>query len=73
MRHRFLSAIVALPAVLCFSLATFAQAPAPPDAKSANEAIYSGKHHEGSVPPHDLSGVWMVSDKFQVFADSRAA
>ena len=38
MRHRFLSAIVALAAMLCFSRATFAQAPAAPDAKSANEA-----------------------------------
>jgi hypothetical protein len=65
MRHRFLSGVVALPAVLCCSLATFAQAPAPPDAKSASEAIYSGKHHEGSVPPHDLSGVWMVSENFR--------
>jgi hypothetical protein len=65
MHHRFPSSIVALVAVLCFSLAIFAQAPAPTDAKSANEAIYSGKHHEGSVPPHDLSGVWMVSENFR--------
>jgi hypothetical protein len=65
MRHRFLSSIFALVAVLCFSLAIFAQAPPPTDAKSANEAIYSGKHHEGSVSPHDLSGVWMVSENFR--------
>lgn len=51
--------------MLCWSLAVFAQASAPPNAKSANEAIYSGKHHEGSVPPHDLSGVWMVSENFR--------
>ena len=60
----FLS-VLTLVAVLCFSLASFAQAPAPTDAKSANEAIYSGKHHEGAVPPHDLSGVWMVSENFR--------
>jgi hypothetical protein len=65
MRHRFLSSIVALASVLCLSLATFAQAPTAPDAKSANEAIYSGKHHEGSVSPHDLSGVWMVGGDFR--------
>jgi len=65
MRHRFLSSILSLVAVLCFSLASFAQAPAPTDAKSANEAIYSGKRHEGAVPPHDLSGVWMVSENFR--------
>ncbi len=65
MHHRFLSLIVALVAVLCFSLAIYAQAPAPVDANSANEAIYSGKHHEGSVPPHDFSGVWMVSENFR--------
>ena len=65
MRHRFLISTFALVAVLCFSLAIFAQAPAPTDAKSSNEAIYSGKHHEGSVPPHDLSGVWMVSENFR--------
>ena len=65
MRHRFLSSIVALVAVLCFSPAVFAQTPPPTDAKNANEAIYSGKHHEGSVPPHDLSGVWMVTENFR--------
>jgi hypothetical protein len=65
MRHRFLSSIIGPVAVLCFSLAIFAQAPAPSDAKKANEAIYSGKHHEGAVPPHDLSGVWMVSENFR--------
>ena len=65
MRHRFLSSILVLVAVLCYSLAIFAQAPAPTNAKSANEAIYSGKHHEGSVSPHDLSGVWMVSENFR--------
>ena len=47
MRHRFPSSIAALVAALCFSPTTFAQAPAATNAKSANEAIYSGKHHEG--------------------------
>ena len=65
MRRRCLSSIVALLAVLYFSRATFAQAPATSDAKSANEAIYSGKHHGGSVPPHDFSGVWMVGANFR--------
>lgn len=65
MPHRFLSSIIAPVAVLCFPLAVFAQAQAPGDAKKANEAIYSGKHHEGAVPPHDLSGVWMVSENFR--------
>jgi len=65
MRHRFLSPIFALVAGLCFPLAISAQAPSPTDAKSANEAIYSGKHDEGAVPPHDLSGVWMVSENFR--------
>ena len=44
MRHRFLSLILSPVAVLCYSLAVFAQASAPSNAKSANEAIYSGKH-----------------------------
>ena len=65
MRHRFMGAIVALAAVLCLSRAAFAQAPAAPDAKSANEAIYSGKHHDGSVSPRDFSGVWMAPDNFR--------
>jgi hypothetical protein len=65
MRHPFLSPIIVLVAVLCFSLTIFGQAPVLTDAKSANEAIYSGKHHEGSVPPHELSGVWMVSENFR--------
>jgi hypothetical protein len=65
MRHRFLSSIIALVAVPCFSLTIFSQAPDSGDAKGANEAIYSGKHHEGSVPPHDFSGVWMVSENFR--------
>ena len=65
MRHRFLSSMVALMAALGFAPAIFAQAAAPPDAKSANQAIYSGKHHEGSVPHHDISGVWMVSEDFR--------
>jgi hypothetical protein len=65
MRHRFLSSIFALAAVLCFPLAISAQAPSPTDAKSANEAIYSGKHHEGAVPSHELSGVWMVSENLR--------
>jgi hypothetical protein len=61
MCNRFLSAIVALVVVLVFSPASFAQT----DAKAANQAIYSGKHHEGSVPSHDLSGVWMASEDFR--------
>jgi hypothetical protein len=61
MCNRFLSAIVALVVVLVLSPASFAQT----DAKAANQAIYSGKHHEGSVPPHDLSGVWMVSEDYR--------
>jgi hypothetical protein len=72
MRNRIVSGIVVLTGVLLFSCAGFSQtsaqtsgktgqaetksAPAP-DAKAANQAIYSGKHHEGSVKPHDLSGV----------------
>lgn len=65
MPHRFLSSIIAPVAVLCFPLSVLAQAQAPSDAKKANEAIYSGKHHEGAVPPHDLSGVWMVGENFR--------
>jgi hypothetical protein len=61
MRNRFLSAIFVLAAVLAFSRVSFAQI----DPKAANQAIYSGKHHEGSVKPHDLSGVWMVSENFR--------
>jgi len=64
-RWRRLSSIVALVAVLAFSRPGFAQSPAQTDAKAANQAIYSGKHHEGSVQPHDLSGVWMVSEDFR--------
>ena len=65
MRGRFLSSIVAPVAVLCFSLAAFAQAPSSADSKAANQAVYQGKHHEGSVPPHDLSGIWMVTGDFR--------
>jgi hypothetical protein len=61
MRNRFLSAIFVLAAVLVFSRVSIAQI----DPKAANQAIYSGKHHEGSVKPHDLSGVWMVSENFR--------
>jgi hypothetical protein len=61
MRNRFLSAIFVLAAVLAFSRVSIAQI----DPKAANQAIYSGKHHEGSVKPHDLSGVWMVSENFR--------
>jgi len=61
MRNRFLSAILVLAAVLAFSRVSIAQI----DPKAANQAIYSGKHHEGSVKPHDLSGVWMVSENFR--------
>lgn len=65
MRLGFLWPIFALVAVPCSAIVVLAQAPAPTDAKSANEAIYSGNHHEGSVPHHDLSGVWMVSENFR--------
>ena len=65
MRHRFVNSILAVMAVLSFSLAAFAQAPPAADPKGANQAIYSGKHHEGSVPHRDLSGVWMVAENFR--------
>jgi len=65
MRSRFLTSIVALAALFAFSRAIFAQTTPSPDPKAANQAIYSGKHHEGSVPPHDISGVWMVSEDFR--------
>src|SRR4029077_5481105 len=51
---------------LCSSISIRAQTQAAPDAKKANEAIYSGTHHEGKVPPHDFSGVWMAPDAFRV-------
>jgi hypothetical protein len=41
------------------------QTSAPPDAKARNQAIYSGTHHEGAVPHHDISGVWMISEDFR--------
>jgi hypothetical protein len=69
MRNRFLNSIVVLVAVLAFSRAIFAQTVAQigtqTDAKTAAKAIYAGKHHEGSVPSHDISGVWMVSEDFR--------
>jgi hypothetical protein len=61
MGNRFLSSIVVLMAVLAFSRGIFAQT----DAKTAAQAIYAGKHHEGSVPPHDISGVWMIGTDFR--------
>jgi len=61
MRNRFLSVVFVLAAVLVVSRVSIAQI----DPKAANQAIYSGKHHEGSVKPHDLSGVWMVSENFR--------
>jgi hypothetical protein len=61
MGNRFLSVIVALAAVLAFSCAGFAQT----DPKTLNQAIYSGQHHEGSVPPHDISGIWMAAAGFE--------
>src|SRR5579872_1586871 len=65
MRHRLLvsSVLAVLP---CLSIAMHAQVQAAPDAKKANAAIYSGTHHEGKVPPHDFSGVWMAPDAFRV-------
>jgi len=66
MRHRFLIAIAAFVAFPAFPAATHAQAQATPDSKKANEAIYSGTHHQGKVPPHDFSGVWMAPDAFRV-------
>ena len=42
---------------MAFSCVVFAQT----DTKTAAKEIYSGKHHEGTVQPHDLSGVWMAS------------
>jgi hypothetical protein len=65
MRPGFRSSLAAVLVLPCFSFALFAQVPAAPDAKSANAAIYSGKRHEGEVPPHDLSGVWMVTGDFR--------
>lgn len=65
MRYRFLSSIAALIVLPCVSIAMRAQTPAAPDAKKANEAIYSGTHHEGKVTPHDFSGVWMAPDKYR--------
>ena len=56
---------VALAAAAAFPHAASAQNAAPMDPKAANQAIYSGKHHEGSLNPHDLSGVWMVSEDFR--------
>ena len=56
MGNRFWSSAFALAALLAFPCAALAQT----DAKTAQQAIYSGKHHEGAVPPHDLSGVWMI-------------
>jgi hypothetical protein len=56
MCNRFWSAGVALAGLLAFPCATLAQT----DAKTAQQAIYSGKPHEGVVSPHDLSGVWMI-------------
>jgi hypothetical protein len=75
MRYRNPSLVVLI-ALLSFSAATLAQSntkasgqsdakSATPDPKALNQAIYSGKHHEGSVKPHDLSGVWMVSEDFR--------
>ena len=81
MRNRYLHAIAALAATVVLSRAAFSQTGSPPgskagaktgtqttpapDAKNANQAIYSGTHHEGSVPPHDISGVWMISEDFR--------
>lgn len=61
MCNRFLSSIFALLAVLAFSPTLIAQT----DAKDAAQAIYAGKHHEGSVSPHDISGVWMAAVGFE--------
>lgn len=61
MRNRFAISVVALVALPAFSSASYAQT----DAKTAAKAIYAGKRHEGSVPPHDISGVWMVGEDFR--------
>lgn len=61
MPKRILSSVVAVAAVLALPRASFAQT----DPKAAQQAIYSGKHHEGPVPPHDLSGVWMIRQDFR--------
>ena len=68
MRHPFLITIAALAALPGFSMAARAQAQAAPDAKKANEAIYSGTHHAGQVPPHDFSGVWMAPNAYRSVA-----
>ena len=73
MRYRFRSSIIALVAVLACSRVVFAQTNAKTDAKTdaqtnaktANQAIYAGQHHDGAVPPHDISGVWMASAGFE--------
>ena len=66
MRRPLLIAIGALIALPSLSAVMRAQAQVAPDAKKANQAIYSGTHHEGKVPPHDFSGVWMAPDSYRV-------
>jgi hypothetical protein len=58
--RRFLISIFALVAVLTFSSAELAQTTGTQSAESKS-AVFTGTHHEGSVPPHDISGVWMIS------------
>jgi hypothetical protein len=69
MRNRCLSSIIALVAMLALSPVIFAQndaqTDAKTDAKTANQAIYVGEHHNGPVPQHDISGVWMASAGFE--------
>ena len=65
MSKQLLISAIALAMVLAFSRAAPGQNAPTIDPKAANQAIYSGKHHEGSVKAHDLSGVWMVSEDFR--------
>jgi hypothetical protein len=60
MSDRFLSSVVVLLAVLTLSSAALAQTTATQSAESKS-TVFTGTHHEGSVPHHDISGVWMIS------------
>ena len=61
MRSRIWSCILVSGGLMAFSCVVFAQT----NTKTAAKEIYSGKHHEGTVQPHDLSGVWMASAGFE--------
>ena len=58
--RRFVNSFLALMAVLTFSPAGLAQTTATQSAESKS-VLFTGAHHEGSVPHHDISGVWMIS------------